>query len=155
MEEVGELSGWYKKHLGYGRPKEGPIKTGIKEELGDLLYYISKTAELTNMIDVLENRFEDDFELPDTSGMVPLACLADMMDTVVTICRQSEYSADFVLDIASLLDMTLMMIQFEGWDLEDIQFSNLAKLEVRHGKGFKETKALPQNRDKDEENKAI
>lgn len=155
LEEVGEISGWYKKHLGYGRPKEGKILTGLKEEFGDLMYYLVKLGEITDMLDILEPRFEDTYELPTADNINYVACMAEMAHFANDLMLSSEHSVDFVEAYANMFDHLTLLMSVEGFDMEDIQFSNLAKLNVRHGEGFKDEQAIPQDRDKDAENEAL
>ncbi len=155
LEEVGEISGWYKKHFGYGRPKEGKIKTGLKEEFGDLLYYLTKISELSRCESVLEGRFEDDWDTGSVDGFEPAAALADLAGYSTTLIVHSFFSGEFVQALAGSFDILNLFIKYEGFDLEDIQLSNLRKLEVRHGDSFKDKQALPSDRNKDAENEAL
>lgn len=154
MEEPGEIAGWYKKQFGYGQPREAII-VGLKGEFGDMLYYITKLAEKMNCLDVIENRFEENFEIPDTSNMDVIAALAEMSNAVVDIVQSSKHSRIFLEGISAALDLLLMLMSYEGFSLEDIQLSNLAKLEARHGDKFKDSQAIPSGRDLDAENEAL
>ena len=46
MEEAGELAGWYKKANYYGLGMTEEVSRGLKGELGDLFYYLTKMTML-------------------------------------------------------------------------------------------------------------
>lgn len=160
IEEVGEIAGWYKKHYGYGLAKKDGIKTGLKEEFGDLLYYLVKTADITGTNAMIELNFDKMAEIEDGEVIVEsyqdiISVVAEMSKCAVAIVRYSQHNGKFLRALAELTDMLFYLILEEGWMLEDIQLSNLAKLKVRHGKAFDQTQALPANRDKSSENNVI
>lgn len=45
-EEAGEIAGWYKKYVLRGNPTEKFSRDDLKGELGDLLYYLTRMANL-------------------------------------------------------------------------------------------------------------
>jgi NTP pyrophosphatase (non-canonical NTP hydrolase) len=156
LEEVGEIAGWYKKHYGYGRAKSDGISTGLKEEFGDLLYYIAKFSELNDMNAFIEQYFEDTHEEPELVPYTdPLAMIAEMSRMTSYLIKHSRHHGKFAHGLIQLTDMLFYLIAEEGFDLEEIQFSNLAKLKVRHGDKFDDTQSLPANRDKNAENDVI
>jgi len=131
------------------------VKHKIKEELGDMLYYLTKIAEIGNITDVVEDRYLDTWELPIILDVNILAMLADANERTIKIVRSSTHNEGFIEGVAELLDLALYFIQWEGWELEDIQFSNLAKLQKRHGEKFDQNKANPENRDITGEDSAL
>jgi NTP pyrophosphatase (non-canonical NTP hydrolase) len=67
VTEVGELADVYKKHLAYKKPKD---MVNVKEELGDLMWYIAGFCKINNInihevlqtnIDKLKARYPDKF----------------------------------------------------------------------------------------------
>lgn len=161
MEEVGEIAGWYKKHICYGREKEGAIKTGLKEEFGDLLYYIYKTCEITGLTHFLKEieegalEFEQDVKSLKISELGLINVIAEMSNDATGATQLSIHTNEFAESLQSLFNSLTSLIIYEGWDLEEIKYSNLAKLDARHGNSFKQTQALPEDRDKDKENNAL
>ena len=151
IEEVGELSGWYKKHVSYGRPKEGEIQTGIKEEIGDLLYYIVKAYELNEgkELPVEEHKF-----LCKASTKTLLFNCSFVVNRLLRKklffkrARNRSY-------IRILFYILQTIIKKEGYTLECIMSSNIKKLSVRHGDKFKDEQGSPSNRNKEQENKAV
>lgn len=146
LEESGEIAGWYKKALFYGVPKE-TIKPKLKGEFGDLLYYLCKLAEKTQLIEIAESRLEDTWVMPSLGEFNTLAALADLGQGAVDMLKLSHRNADFVEAYVTVLDTLTYMIREEGWDVTDIQYSNLAKLKKRHGEAFNQDQANPENRD--------
>jgi NTP pyrophosphatase (non-canonical NTP hydrolase) len=53
VTEAGELADVVKKHLCYGKPLQSEQVINIKEEMGDLLWYIA------NLCDLFDYQFED------------------------------------------------------------------------------------------------
>ena len=45
-EEAGEIAGWYKKFVLRGNPVGNFTRDDLKGELGDLLYYLTRMANL-------------------------------------------------------------------------------------------------------------
>lgn len=69
--EVGEIADVYKKNLAYGKPMD---LTNVKEEIGDLMWYISELCNyhgwelediLQTNIDKLRSRFPNKFNSED------------------------------------------------------------------------------------------
>lgn len=152
---MGEISGWYKKHLGYGQPKEGKIKTGLKGEFGDLLFYLTKLAEICNMEHMVSNRYEPDFMIPPTDKLDVVAMIGELLGISEDLIKYSHHSQEFISGVSDALDALILLINHEGWTVEDIQLSNLAKLAVRHKDGFDHSKATPDGRNLAEEDKAL
>jgi len=152
VEEIGEIAGWYKKHFGYGRPKEGEIKTGLKEEFGDLLYYLTKAASYNGGFNVRLHEIDED---PDETFANELREIKEMTKTLPVILSSSLDSYEFEMSIEFLLKSLSKLINSEGWLIQDIITSNIKKLEIRHGNSFDNNQALPSNRNKEKENVAI
>lgn len=45
-EEAGEVCGWYKKYVLRGNPNDKLSKKDLLEELGDVLFYLTRMANL-------------------------------------------------------------------------------------------------------------
>jgi len=129
IEEIGEVAGWYKKHYGYGRDKFS-IMVGLKEEFGDLLYYIVKFADLKNV----------DLEIPlfdKVSRVGIMEFLSDMaLDIALLTWAPDEELSSSLNDVFEEL---CILIHSEGWTLNEIMESNIAKLRLRHGESYKES----------------
>ena len=152
IEEVGEIAGWYKKKIAYGADAD-KIAPKLKGEFGDLLYYMVKMGELSDCMMRIETRFEDTFEMPSVEGADILGVLAVLADSAAAITKYTFHSEEFMEHYGKLFDHTLVLIHLEGHTLEDIMYTNLAKLAVRHGDDFNMDSILPENRDlKSEDN---
>ena len=143
IEEIGEIAGWYKKHVGYGRDKFS-IMVGLKEEFGDLLYYMVKFADLKNI----------DLEMPlidKVSRVGIMEFLSDMASDIalVTWVPDGELP-EYVND---LFESLCILINSEGWNVSEIMESNIAKLRLRHGETYNESHL--EDRDKEAEHTVI
>lgn len=152
VEEVGEVFGWYKKHLGYKKPKDEAWKIGIKGELGDLLYYITKTFDIIDANELIESDFELYTEGEDLNIM---AHLTEMSRMALQLCEFSDTSFLFENSLDGLFTHLRLLIKHEGFEFEDIAISNLAKLEKRHGKSFNDKATMEEGRDREAEDKAL
>jgi len=159
IEEVGEIAGWLKKVHGYGRPKDEKIKTELKGEFGDLLYYLFKTAEMSNNLDSLVNTIKSTesslrermvFKADKEYSIVYL--MASIAAEVATTSYDTIEYSDALCELAELLTM---LVVANGYSIEDIMYSNLAKLASRHGSSFKDTTILEEGRDREEETRAL
>jgi NTP pyrophosphatase (non-canonical NTP hydrolase) len=143
IEEIGEIAGWYKKHVGYGRDKE-TIMVGLKEEFGDLLYYMVKFADLKNI----------DLNIPlidKVSRVGIMEFLSDMASDIALITWvPDEELSEYVND---LFESLCILINSENWTLSEIAKSNIAKLRLRHGETYKESHL--EDRDKKAEHAVI
>lgn len=156
MEEVGEIAGWYKKYFGYGRPKDEKWKVGIKGEFGDLLYYLTKLSDITRCEAVVESYFED--VLPQMDTIIDIdhvGVISGMSEKATCLVSHSWHSDDFTEALEELFISLRILIEDEGWVLEDIQISNLSKLEIRHGKQFNQNSTTEEGRDRNAENQAL
>ena len=142
MEEAGEIAGWYKKAIYYGIGMTEEISRGLKGELGDLLYYTVKLMEITQ----LEEHVFDDVEIlsPEATNFKLLVALNEATYEVTNNVHSTVSFANHVNWIVSIINE---MSKREGWSLNDIMYSNIAKLKHRHGSDFDIDKAEPSNRD--------
>jgi len=152
FEEIGEIAGWYKKHVGYGRPKNEEWKTGIKGEFGDLLYYLTKFAELTDKLETL-SRVAPFNVFDNVEDYVKK--INEMYECATTIVTYSEHTDEFENALMDLSEKLFELIEHEEFSLEEIQICNLAKLQKRHGAKFNEAAAMESGRNRIEEDKAI
>ena len=146
IEETGEIAGWYKRLICYGTDPE-EVAPKLKGEFGDLLYYLVKMGELSDCMMRIESRFEATFQMPDVHGCDILGVLGVMAKCAQTLTKYTFHSKQFINAYGKLFDHLLVLIVLEGHTLEDIMYSNLAKLAVRHGDSFKDNQAMPGNRD--------
>jgi NTP pyrophosphatase (non-canonical NTP hydrolase) len=149
--ELGEIADWYKKNIGYGRPKDENWYAEVKGELGDVIYYIVKLGELAE-----SNAIKDNFGVEaDTScnSIFPIITKA-MEDAVGTISHSS-----FTVEFQNLLAETFLTVKaiaaFENIEFDDILISNLAKLEKRHGSSYNEKSSYEAGRNRDNELDAL
>jgi len=157
VEEVGEIFGWYKRHYGYGQERDAKWQAEFVGELGDLLFYITKTADLAGFD--IELYYEDDYSnvVPTVE---PLLCnvqplMVRMMDTALILNTAHIVSNEFQGALLSLIEDLHQVIKMEGFDLEEVQIKNLAKLSTRHGNSFNEKAIHEEGRNREEESKAL
>ena len=153
IEEVGEITGWYKKHLFYGLPMSD-VETQLKGEFGDLLYYIVKLGELTNQVGNIEYYFEPT-ALTEESELTSVGVLIGMTGNTYKLTQSGLYSDTFRFEYEELIEGLSCLLSREGHTLEDIMESNVAKLKSRHGASFNLDKAHPADRDLLKEDKAV
>lgn len=155
IEEVGEIAGWYKKHIGYGKPKDETWKTGIKGEFGDIIFYITKLADITGLDKYVSYMYHDK-PLMTNHSMNHLGYIQETMSYATDLSKFHPKSQEFVEALGQLADNIMLGIAHEEFTLSEIQESNIAKLRVRHGdKGFKEDAAHESGRDRVAEDVAL
>ena len=56
-EEAGEIAGWYKKYVLRGNPTGKLSKDDLKGELGDVLFYVTRLAQMNgwSLNDIMEH----------------------------------------------------------------------------------------------------
>lgn len=160
MEEVGEIAGWYKKHIGYGKPKDESWKIGIKGEFGDLLFYLTKIADITGTEKEVEAFYEDDIGgniemLDELVGVDCVSTCSSMSKLAADLVDYGYNTSDFSDSLQHLLTALRVLIHYEGYELEDIQYSNLAKLKARHGDSFNKKSIMEEGRDRAKEDEAL
>lgn len=167
LEETGEIAGWYKKHHGYGRPKDEKWKAELKGEFGDLLYYIVKYTDLylanKPEIEDLKSFFTDKGlreskliytnaqDVVDSIGHIGIF-LNILTKSHAGIPLRSSARSHYLFGILIHLNA---LIEEEGWTLEEIQESNIAKLRARHGMKFSENAIFEKGRNRDVETEAL
>jgi len=151
VEEIGEIAGWYKKHLFFGVPKEKLI-INLKGEFGDLLYYIVKYSELLNNTNYLNSTLNRNKLTKDVNVTKELS---KMTHSLSTILKAGEGFSMTNIALNDVADSLTMLILNEGWTVEEIMKSNLAKLKVRYGELFNPIQADPNQRNLKLEDKAL
>lgn len=153
VEEVGEIIGVYKKHFGYGKEKSGDWKAKLKEECGDLLYYITKTASLFK-IPILDFHNCSIIESVDMdNGTTASTVFYSMVMKANHFLIKDEGKFEV---INGLLTDLCIILHSEEILLEDVQTSNIEKLQkVRHKHGFNDKAIMDEGRDKKAESKAM
>jgi NTP pyrophosphatase (non-canonical NTP hydrolase) len=153
-EEIGELFGWYKQIYGYKKKRTKPWRNNVLGEIGDLLYYNTKLSDLANISLEVEDVF-----LPTYTTILDftteLQLLDEMMATALVISTEDVSSSKFEDASYNLFELVHQLILVLGFDLEEVQLANLAKLEKRHGKGFNQKATSEECRDRDAEEEAI
>jgi NTP pyrophosphatase (non-canonical NTP hydrolase) len=157
IEEIGEIFGWYKKHFGYGKEKDTKWKAELIGELGDLLYYLTKVADISEA-DV-EMYYEEPFvktvEFNDPAFGIIQPMLTRMMDNALIISRYYPTSPEFQEAVHELFEDLHILICAESFEFEDVQLKNLAKLQARHGEKFNTGSIMEEGRDRDVESKVL
>lgn len=165
IEEIGEISGWYKKHYGYGKPKTEDWRLNILGEFGDLLYYLTKYAELTNC-ESIKVFYEKNFTIEAIVApniIVVDSLLKKMLEKSLILTTGKTkftpggkpYALLFDEIFYELMEVFYSLITIECFDFEEVQLSNIAKLKARHGNSFN-TKTIDEvGRDRDAEMKAL
>lgn len=149
LEEIGEIAGWYKKRLFYGL-EEVKFKTGVKGEFGDLLYYLAKYSELLNNNDYLNVSLND-----NSVPFNPLKELVNMNKNLTYILELGEGYSMTLIAIGNIASSLTKLINLEGFTVEDIAQSNLAKLKARHGDLFNPIQADPNQRNLELEDRVL
>ena len=157
-EEVGEVFGWYKKHYGYGKAKDTKWRAGIVGEFGDIMYYLSKLSEISGYGEEVEVYFEETFTI-DTIPHDNYNALSEVLDDMwraASVLRESSTSSFIFRNaLVEMFEQLHQLIILEGFDFEDVQFKNLAKLQERHGDKFNNKSIMEEGRDRQAEDKAL
>jgi NTP pyrophosphatase (non-canonical NTP hydrolase) len=154
-EETGEIIGMYKKHFGYGKEKTESWRTRLKEECGDLLYYVTKTADIFNInisTYYLKNYLVESVPLNERGFIKEF--LSDMLDSAINVLDGNN-AGQIAPGLNSIMTYLLIIIKTEGFTLEGVQKSNIAKLQKRHGEGFNKAAIMDEGRDKNAEINAV
>lgn len=137
ITEFGELIDQYKRNLAYGKDLD---LVNIKEELGDIYWYIANKERLINSTD--DTREIVDY-LANTKTFT--ANISSLMFTLNKYLSHRKTK-----DLMSRLE--IFIIDF-GWKVEDIWKLNINKLKTRFPEKFTQEKAL--NRDLDKEREVL
>jgi len=149
LEEIGEITGWYKKRLYYGLNND-KVKVGLKGEFGDLLYYLVKYSELLDNTDYLNVSLNTD----EVSTNI-MREITDMSKNVTIILELGEGYSMTMIAMGNVATALVKLINAEGWSIEDIAHSNLTKLKIRHGDLFDPIQIDPNQRNLELEDNSL
>jgi len=141
MEEAGEIAGWYKKANYYGIGMTEEIGRGLKGELGDLLYYLTKLGMLTEVGS--PKVYQPTFDV----NMSDFTLLVHLNRHSLKLMDSTHRSDAFIIAHIAMLQCVKEIATRQGWSINDIMYTNVAKLKHRHGNDFDVDKATPSNRD--------
>jgi NTP pyrophosphatase (non-canonical NTP hydrolase) len=153
-EEIGEISGWMKKIYGYGRVKDEAWKIEVMGECGDLCYYVTKLAELTDNLDEIGALFNKEIEMKILK-INNFNLLCEIRTHSQALLTTNPLCDEFAEALCNLSEVLAILCEHEGFEMQDILLSNLAKLEKRHGNGFKDSAAVESGRDRSAETEAL
>ncbi len=133
VTEAAELIDVYKKHIYYGKDLD---RVNTKEEIGDICWYLALAY--------------------DAWGIKPVACVQgetagtlyqiSLMVQSSAICLGfTEEKSIFDKQLADILGSIIVICKTEGFVLDEILETNIAKLRARYPGKFNSNKAL--NRD--------
>lgn len=155
VEELGEISGCYKKHLGYGRPKDEAWKTKLKGEFGDLIFYLTKIADITGQSSRVEHLYEITHPNMKDADVNILGFVSHTMTQALVFINHGISSKEFGDSLELLIESAVLLMSYEGWSLTEIQEANQRKLGVRHKDGFDDKKIIDEERDLKAEDAAV
>jgi DNA-binding XRE family transcriptional regulator/phosphoribosyl-ATP pyrophosphohydrolase len=150
-EELGEIMGWLKKHYAYGKSKDERWKLEVTLELGDLLYYTTKLAELSNNLEIVEGFFEENVDVEVGKLSHEVIYTARMMRETSSLVECSSLSDEVKTSLMNIMYFIMVFAHSNKIELEDIIVENLRKLEVRHGNSFNIDSILEEGRDREAE----
>jgi NTP pyrophosphatase (non-canonical NTP hydrolase) len=144
-DEIGEMHSAIKKVVGYGQEFN---LVNFKEEVGDAMYFTFVLSDLVGvkLPEVVETT--PTFSIRNYKGhLANLKLLSATLD--VTPPSMME---NLILDLhRSLYDI----IDSMAWSPQEVAESNINKLRVRFPEKFDEVKSKEENRNRDEEAKAL
>jgi NTP pyrophosphatase (non-canonical NTP hydrolase) len=151
--EIGEITEWYKKIYGYKKDKTEEWKTEIKGEFGDLLYYLTVASNLFNAEGIVP--YLDGVHTKRDNDNTELYIITQMLEDANKVALSSIHNPYLDSLICNILVNLRVLINREGFSLFEVMESNIKKLEVRHGEGFKQEATEEINRDREKEALAI
>lgn len=152
LEEAGELCGWYKKIMSYKQDKV-LYENNILEELGDILFYLTKCGEL-NEISMKKVLFEEMPQLEgakqsETTLLNNLSSLTAGINTLLNYKFKSAQAKEAVVNLSIAL---YHLATREGYTIQQVAEANKAKLSFRHKEKFADKE---EDRDREGELKVI
>jgi DNA-binding XRE family transcriptional regulator len=150
-EEIGEIMGWLKKHYGYGKDKDDRWIKEVTLELGDLLYYTCKMAEISGNELLIADFFDQEIEVEETGLSHEVVYTARTLRECSHLVEANPISDNVKGIVTNLMYFILTFADGNDIDFEDIQISNLGKLQKRHGDSFNENSILEEGRDREAE----
>lgn len=153
FDELGEIASNMKKVKGYKLPETEELKINFKEELGDALFFATIFSHLYGLESIVNHL--DGIATHTDDGRTDMNVLTDMMEGVIEMSKSSRHN--YYLD--SIMNRFIRDIRVlsnrRGFSLFQVMESNIKKLQVRHGEGFKQEATEEGGRDRDEEAKAL
>lgn len=134
VTESGELIDAYKKHIYYGKDLD---RVNIKEEIGDICWYLALAHDVWGISEPKA------YPKGETTGT--LAQITLMVQSSAVCIGFTEEKRIFEEQLADILGAIVVICKTEGFDLEEILDTNIAKLKARYPDKFDAEKAL--NRD--------
>lgn len=145
LDEIGELASAYKKHVGYGKELD---LVNIKEELGDILYFLVLATKYQEKGENFRNRM---FTILTTDKFCDKTPLKSSTFFILT-----ESFSQIKNDSGNILLLFIMITEimyFYNLTFEEVTLTNMEKREVRFPGGYTQDKAI--NRDLDSERKTL
>lgn len=164
VDEIGEIAGAVKKKVGYG---QNINVTNIKEELGDLSYFVAQLIDQMKFSGPLQEGILKDIK-GIMSGKINKEAKIDMFDHTrhlagygFNIMISIEHKDDNI-DVEGIIHNCLFIIQVMnriaydcGTSYSKILDANIAKLKKRFPEKFDAELAKEENRDRGKEEKEI
>lgn len=138
--EVGEIIDQYKKSIFYKRELD---LVNIKEEIGDVLWYIALAYDSLGRQMVEPEKKYGDPEILFLLGK--LGSYAGKCMTIPAVYRDDALDFGIDYELSMLLSMLNILANHIGTTLEDQAYNNVVKLAKRYPEGFTEFHA--NNRD--------
>ena len=101
----------------------------LRQDLADALIAILKLAEIAELSDVIENRFEDNWEVPVVLSVNQHAVIGDILERALSILRSSTHNEEIIGAMSESLDLIIYLMSYNGFDLEALQYAGLGKLQ--------------------------
>lgn len=154
ITEVGELVDIYKKEIAYGKAKD---IVNVKEEIGDIMWYISNTLNFLEMSDeqfdfqqrmleVAKQLAEEIISRPDFTPLLLLAN-ADNFSKSCFKLNEKQIGAQCLI----MIDDLKYMCENLGINFEECLDLNIQKLKVRFPEKFTQEQALERDLTKERE----
>lgn len=137
IDECGEISKIFKKMVGYDKEFD---KTGLVEELGDFLYYLTRIADETDY--TKDSAFVAEFDRVINWKQTPYDKELSATEYCVRLVRDvylinsSINKFDLPENIIHCLKTLKRFCLYAGVNLQMVAEANLKKLEERHGKTY-------------------
>jgi NTP pyrophosphatase (non-canonical NTP hydrolase) len=163
MEESGELSGYYKKHIGYGHDLD---KSEVIGEIGDFMWYLTMLTEIIGIPDHKDfKQISQEFNKRITIKHVPnpkhkpdgaqhVFRLYLSTASLMGLMEQNKWEESIQM-IYNILIICNMLSQEVGVTLPEVLRRNDEKLEARHGKKFNPKATHEKNRNREKEKEAL
>jgi hypothetical protein len=104
-------------------------KDELRQSLADVIASLVKISEIANLSDVIDNRFEDNWEVPIVLSVNEPAIIGDLLERSLTILRCSTHNEEIIGAISESLDLVIYFMSWRNLDLEALQYASLGKLQ--------------------------